>query len=74
MLLISKLWEEYGDWIIKTFTVFPSPKVSDCVVEPYNTILSMHEMIENADLVNVIDNEALYDICFWTLKLTTPTF
>jgi len=74
MLLINNIRDEYQGRIIETFTVFPSPKVSDCVVEPYNTVLSMHELIENADLVNVIDNEALYDICFWTLKLTTPTF
>ncbi len=25
-------------------------------------------------LTQVLDNEALYDICFRTLKLTTPTF
>jgi len=25
-------------------------------------------------LLQVLDNEALYDICFRTLKLTTPTF
>ena len=25
-------------------------------------------------LAQVLDNEALYDICFRTLKLTTPTF
>merc|ERR1712091_681415 len=30
--------------------------------------------VENADEVMVIDNEALYDICFRTLKLTTPTY
>merc|ERR1712151_157688 len=29
---------------------------------------------ENADDVMCIDNEALYDICFGTLKLTTPTY
>src|SRR5206468_9787562 len=28
----------------------------------------------NADEVICIDNEALYDICFRTLKLTTPTY
>jgi tubulin beta len=31
-------------------------------------------LVENADEVQVIDNEALYDICFRTLKLTTPTY
>merc|ERR1712226_1463353 len=55
-------------------SMFPSPKVSDVVVEPYNALLSIHQLIENADEVSVIDNEALYDICFRTLKLTTPTY
>lgn len=73
-LLISKLREEYPDRIMETFSVFPSPKVSDTVVEPYNATLSVHQLVENADFVNVIDNEALYDICFRTLKLTTPTY
>jgi tubulin beta len=33
-LLISKIREEYPDRIMETFSVFPSPKVSDTVVEP----------------------------------------
>ncbi len=57
-----------------TFSVVPSPKVSDTVVEPYNATLSVHQLVENADECMVLDNEALYDICFRTLKLTTPTF
>ncbi|XP_057517972.1 tubulin beta-2 chain-like [Amaranthus tricolor] len=56
-----------------TFFVFPSPKVSDTVVEPYNATLSIHQLVENADVCMVLDNEALYDICFRTLKLTTPS-
>jgi tubulin beta len=54
--------------------VFPSPKVSDTVVEPYNATLSVHQLVENADEVMVIDNEALYDICFRTLKLSNPSY
>jgi tubulin beta len=34
-LLISKVREEYPD-LMETFSVIPSPKVSDTVVEPYN--------------------------------------
>lgn len=56
-----------------TFSVFPSPKVSDTVVEPYNATLSVHQLVENADECMVLDNEALYDICFRTLKLTNPS-
>jgi tubulin beta len=73
-LLISKVREEYQDRIIETFSVFPSPKVSDTVVEPYNATLSIHLLVDSTDEVQVIDNEALYDICFRTLKLTTPTY
>merc|ERR1712027_300583 len=70
----SKIREEYPDRIMATFSVMPSPKVSDTVVEPYNATLSVHQLVENSDEVMCIDNEALYDICFRTLKLTTPTY
>ncbi|KAL7374094.1 hypothetical protein ABVT39_021882 [Epinephelus coioides] len=73
-LLISKIREEYPDRIMNTFSVMPSPKVSDTVVEPYNATLSVHQLVENTDETYCIDNEALYDICFRTLKLTTPTY
>ncbi|MCP9265006.1 beta-tubulin [Dirofilaria immitis] len=73
-LLISKIREEYPDRIMTTFSVVPSPKVSDTVVEPYNATLSVHQLVENTDETFCIDNEALYDICFRTLKLSTPTY
>jgi len=73
-LMISKIREEYPDRMMLTYSVFPSPKVSDTVVEPYNTLLSVHQLIENADECVVLDNEALYDLCFSKLELTTPTF
>ena len=47
---------------------------SSVVIEPYNCVLSAHQLLENSDETFCIDNEALYDICFRTLKLTTPTF
>eukprot|EP00439_Symbiodinium_sp_Y106_P080605 s1294_g19.t1 len=58
----------YPDRIMETFSVIPSPKVSDTVVEPYNAVSDTVVEPYNAD------NEALYDICFRTLKLTTPTY
>ncbi|BGO88442.1 hypothetical protein NBRC10512_004529 [Rhodotorula toruloides] len=73
-LLISKIREEYPDRMMATFSVVPSPKVSDTVVEPYNATLSVHQLVENSDLTFCIDNEALYDICFRTLKLSVPTY
>jgi tubulin beta len=73
-LLVSKIREEYPDRMLATFSVFPSPKVSDTVVEPYNATLSVHQLVENSDEVMVIDNEALYHICNKVLKLSTPTY
>ena len=35
--------------MMMTFSVVPSPKVSDTVVEPYNATLSVHQLVENAD-------------------------
>merc|ERR1712146_158156 len=35
-LLISKIREEYPDRVMATYSIVPSPKVSDTVVEPYN--------------------------------------
>lgn len=73
-LLISKIREEYPDRMMATFSVVPSPKVSDTVVEPYNATLSVHQLVENSDETFCIDNEALYDICHNTLRLTSPTY
>uniref|UniRef100_A0A914USA2 Tubulin beta chain n=1 Tax=Plectus sambesii TaxID=2011161 RepID=A0A914USA2_9BILA len=72
-LLLTKIREEYPDRISSTFSVVPSPKVSDTVVEPYNATLSLNLLIENADETFCIDNEALYDICHRPLYLTNPT-
>lgn len=71
-LLLKKLKDEYPDRIINTYSIIPSEKVSETVVEPYNAILSLNEMILNTDETICIDNEALFDISKNTLKLCTP--
>jgi tubulin beta len=72
-LLISKIREEFPDRMMATFSVIPSPRGSDTVVEPYNATLSLNQLIEYADETFCIDNEALYNICQKTLKLPAPT-
>ncbi|XP_039231973.1 tubulin beta chain isoform X2 [Drosophila yakuba] len=73
-LLISKIREEYPDRIMNSFSVVPSPKVSEVVVEPYNATLSLHQLIVDTDETFCIDNEALYDICYRTLHICSPTY
>jgi tubulin beta len=73
-LVLSKICEEYPDRVMSTFSVLPSAKVSDTVTEPYNAVLSLHQLIENSQQTFCLDNEALYDICKRTLKLKDPHY
>ncbi|KAG1778991.1 beta-tubulin 2 [Suillus placidus] len=73
-LLLSKLREEYPDRMLSTFSVLPAPNVSETVVEPYNSLLSVHQLVDNCDLTICIDNEALYDIAVRTLKIKSPGY
>merc|ERR1712230_282759 len=60
----------YPDRVMATYSIVPSPKVSDTVVEPYNCTLSVHQLVENSDFSFALDNEALYDICFRKVSTT----
>ncbi len=60
--VIKELRAEFHDRMIHTYSVFPSKSVSDVIVEPYNSTLSMSYLIEESDMNVVIDNEALFGI------------
>ena len=68
-LTLSRLREEYPDLLITNTNIFPSSKVSEVVVEPYNTMLSIDRLLDQSDGVFCMDNEALYNICLNKLKL-----
>ncbi|VEL34941.1 unnamed protein product [Protopolystoma xenopodis] len=70
-LLVARAGKDMVGKFILRFSRF---QVSDTVVEPYNATLSVHQLLENTDATYCIDNEALYDICFRTLKLPAPTY
>ncbi|KAJ8072058.1 Tubulin beta-2 chain [Marasmius tenuissimus] len=73
-LMLSKLREEFPDRMLSTFSILPSPKVSETVVEPYNAMLSIHQLLDTSDLTICIDNEALYNITTGMLKIKAPSF
>merc|ERR1712110_780862 len=73
-LLLLKIRDAYPDKITCTYSVFPSPKVSDTVVEPYNAVLSSHQLLENSDETFIVDNEALYNIMHNVLKKQTVEY
>jgi tubulin alpha len=49
-------------------------QVSTAVVEPYNSVLSTHSLIEHTDVSVLLDNEAIYDICKKSLDIDRPTY
>jgi hypothetical protein len=48
--------------------------VSTAVVEPYNSVLSTHSLLEHTDVAVMLDNEAVYDICRRSLDIERPTY
>ena len=54
--------------------MYPSPQVSTAVVEPYNSVLSTHSLLEHTDVAVMLDNEAIYDICRRSLDIERPTY
>lgn len=73
-LLLEQLSTEYGKKSKLCFSIFPSPKLATAVVEPYNSVLTSHALLEHAEVVNIFDNEAVYDICKTNLELSRPNY
>jgi len=65
--------EYYPDRIPDVYPVFPSIEIDGSEIELINLVLSMHQMIENADLYRPIDNHGLYQACFKSLKIKEPS-
>ena len=61
-LLLNEIRDTYYGQLTVAFSVYPSPDVSDVVVEPYNALLSVNELVECADQSFTLDNQALVRI------------
>eukprot|EP00484_Ammonia_sp_Unknown_P006855 CAMPEP_0197073902 /NCGR_PEP_ID=MMETSP1384-20130603/210839_1 /TAXON_ID=29189 /ORGANISM="Ammonia sp." /LENGTH=321 /DNA_ID=CAMNT_0042512743 /DNA_START=98 /DNA_END=1060 /DNA_ORIENTATION=- len=73
-LLLERLSVDYGKKSKIEFAVYPSPQIATAVVEPYNSVLCAHAMMEHSDVAFMVDNEALYDICRRNLGIERPTY
>ncbi len=67
-LILEKLRAAYPKKKIFTFSVVPSPLISDSAVEPYNAVLSLQRILQQADAAVILDNEALFRIAKAKLK------
>lgn len=73
-LLMEKLSLNYGKKTKLEFAIYPAPRISTAVVEPYNSILCTHTTLEHSDCTFIVDNEAIYDICQRNLDICRPTY
>jgi len=73
-LLLEKLSVDYGKKSKLDFCIYPSPQVSTAVVEPYNSVLSTHSLLEHTDVSFLLDNEAIYEICRRSLDIERPSY
>eukprot|EP01100_Stratorugosa_tubuloviscum_P011368 TRINITY_DN506_c1_g2_i2.p1 TRINITY_DN506_c1_g2~~TRINITY_DN506_c1_g2_i2.p1 ORF type:complete len:452 (-),score=266.33 TRINITY_DN506_c1_g2_i2:64-1419(-) len=73
-LLLERLSLDYAKKCKLDFCIYPSPRVSTAVVEPYNSVLSTHALLDFADVAFLLDNEAIYDICRRSLDIEKPTY
>ncbi|KAI5132571.1 tubulin gamma [Nematocida ausubeli] len=72
--LLEEIREKYPKKTIQTISVFPNnSEVSESVVQPYNTMLSLRRLIENSDGVISMDNGSLTAAIGDALKVSAPT-
>lgn len=62
-LLMEKLSDEFGKKSKLQVSIYPSPQICTAIVEPYNSVLTTHNSMDNVDCSFIFDNQAIYDIC-----------
>ena len=73
--LLERLNDRFPKKLIQTYSVFPNQEeISDVVVQPYNSLLTLKRLTQNADCVVVLDNTALHRIAADRLHIENPTF
>merc|ERR1719270_347580 len=80
--VLEKLADRYPKKLVQTYSVFPNQEdkgdntmgyVSDVVVQPYNSILTLKRLTQSADCVVVLDNTALNRIATDRLHIASPS-
>jgi len=73
-LILERIAVDYRKKSKFAFSVYPSPTISTCVVEPYNAVHSTHWALDHTEVSVIIDNEALYGICQRQLDIARPSY
>ncbi|KAF0989706.1 hypothetical protein HZS_3116 [Henneguya salminicola] len=73
-LLSDRFSSDFGKKTKLALSIYPSPRISTSVVEPYNSILCIHSMLEHSEMAFVFDNEASYEIMKRIHNKDQPTY
>lgn len=73
-LLMERLSVEYGKKLKFNFAIYPGPKMSPVIMEPYNAVLNIHSTMEHADCTFLFDNDKIHDICHDILEIEVPRY
>lgn len=58
--LLERVKEHFPKKVVQTYSVFPNnQETSDVVVQPYNSVLAIKRLVQEADSVVALDNAAL---------------
>ena len=72
--ILERMNDRFPKKLIQTYSVFPDPHTDSVVVNPYNSLLAMRRLTQNADSVVVLDNGALSRIAVDRLHVQEPSF
>ena len=72
--LAEKLADKYAKKTKLNTVIWPSPKLSSGVVEPYNAILNTHAMMNYSHCTFMVDNESIYNVCKRNLGIESPSY
>jgi len=73
-LMLERIAVDYRKKSKLGFEVYPSPTISTCVVEPYNSLLTTHWLLDHTEVSILLDNEAIYEICQKHLDTKRPSY
>jgi tubulin alpha len=73
-LILERIAVDYRKKSKIGFEVYPAPKISTAIVEPYNAMLSTHWLLDHTEVSVILDNEAIYSICQKQLDVPRPSY
>merc|ERR1712154_656029 len=73
-LILERIAVDYRKKSKIGFELYPSPTISNCVVEPYNALLTTHWLLDHTEVSLLLDNEAIYEVAQKWLDIKRPSY